>query len=350
MPAAADPLAANDHRPKLLLVAEHDQFAPPAGVVARAQAWRAATVETVPLADHFLGGAVRGVAERAVAFLRSTSAADAGPLARQAGRTVMPRAAITALASATVCSPKWKIEAASTASAPPSSTPSARWSSVPTPPLAMTGTPTASVMARVSSRSKPSRGAVAVHRGEQDLAGAAPLGLGRPVHRVTPRRRAAAVDDDLPALRAFRRRRRASIAHTTHWAPNSAAISLMSSGRCDGRGVHADLVGPGPQQPASVLHGADAAADGERDEHLLGGAARDVDHRVAAVGRRGDVEEHQLVGAFGVVAGGQLDRVAGVAQADEVHALHDAALGHVEAGDHPGGAHRIDGTLRPTPA
>jgi hypothetical protein len=71
VPAAADPLAANDHRPKLLLVAEHDQFAPPAGVVTRAQAWRAATVETVPLTDHFLGGAVRCVAERAVAFLRS---------------------------------------------------------------------------------------------------------------------------------------------------------------------------------------------------------------------------------------------------------------------------------------
>ena len=30
---------------------------------------------------------------------------------------------------------------------------------------------------------------------------------------------------------------------------------------------------------------------------------------------RGDVEEHQLVGAFGVVGGGQLHRVAGVAQA-----------------------------------
>ena len=55
--------------------------------------------------------------------------------------------------------------------------------------------------------------------------------------------------------------------------------------------------------------------------------------------RRGDVEEDQLVGALGVVAGGQLDRVAGVAQVDEVHALDDAAGVDVEAGDDPGDPH-----------
>ena len=60
---------------------------------------------------------------------------------------------------------------------------------------------------------------------------------------------------------------------------------------------------------------------------------------VAVVGRRGDVEEHQLVGALGVVAGGQLDRIAGVAQVDEVDALDDAAAGDVEARDHPGDLH-----------
>ena len=49
--------------------------------------------------------------------------------------------------------------------------------------------------------------------------------------------------------------------------------------------------------------------------------------------RGGDVEEDQLVGALGVVALGQLDRVAGVAQADEVGALDDAPAVDVEAGD-----------------
>src|SRR3954453_21151307 len=49
-------------------------------------------------------------------------------------RTVMPAISISALASATVCSPKWKMDAASTASAPPSTTPSTRCCRVPTPP------------------------------------------------------------------------------------------------------------------------------------------------------------------------------------------------------------------------
>ena len=64
----------------------------------------------------------------------------------------MPAAAIAALASAIECWPKWKIDAASTAEACPSVTPSTRCSSVPTPPEAITGIPTASATARVSGR------------------------------------------------------------------------------------------------------------------------------------------------------------------------------------------------------
>jgi hypothetical protein len=51
----------------------------------------------------------------------------------------------------------------------------------------------------------------------------------------------------------------------------------------DGGGVERHLVGAGPQQLAHVVHRADAAADGERDEQLVGGALDDVDHRAAAV-------------------------------------------------------------------
>src|SRR5690606_20803789 len=72
-------------------------------------------------------------------------------------RTSVPRAAMSAFAWPTVYSPKWKMLAASTASAPPCCTPSARCSSVPTPPLAITGISTASDTARVNARSKPSR-------------------------------------------------------------------------------------------------------------------------------------------------------------------------------------------------
>src|SRR5690606_3656887 len=70
-------------------------------------------------------------------------------------RTAMPFRARCAFASPMVKVPKWKMEAARTADACPCFTPSTRWSSVPTPPEAMTGTCTASAMVRVSSRSKP---------------------------------------------------------------------------------------------------------------------------------------------------------------------------------------------------
>lgn len=69
--APGDPLAAPDHRPKLLLVPDHDQFAPPAVVAERVAAWRATTLDTVTMADHFLGGRTEAVAARAVTFARS---------------------------------------------------------------------------------------------------------------------------------------------------------------------------------------------------------------------------------------------------------------------------------------
>ena len=44
--------------------------------------------------------------------------------------------------------------------------------------------------------------------------------------------------------------------------------------------------------------------------------------KIALVGARGDVQEAHFVGAFAVVARRDLDRVACVAQSDEVDALH----------------------------
>ena len=52
----------------------------------------------------------------------------------------------------------------------------------------------------------------------------------------------------------------------------------------DRGGVDADLVRAGQQHFAHVFHGPDAAAHGQRDETMLGGAADHVHHRVALVG------------------------------------------------------------------
>ena len=89
-----------------------------------------------------------------------------------------------------------------------------------------------------------------------------------------------------------------------------------------------------------VLDGAHAAADGERHEALLGGAPHDVEDDVALFVARRDVEEAQLVRARRIVGARGLHRIAGIAQVDEVDALDDAAVLHVEAGNDAGFQHQ----------
>ncbi len=67
----------------------------------------------------------------------------------------MPRADRNSFKASTLCSLKWKIEAARAASARPSAKTSAKCSKVPAPPEAMTGMFTAEETAAVSSQSKP---------------------------------------------------------------------------------------------------------------------------------------------------------------------------------------------------
>ena len=55
--------------------------------------------------------------------------------------------------------------------------------------------------------------------------------------------------------------------------------------------------------------------------------------QVAPIGGGGDVEEGQFVGALLVVAAGDLDRVAGIAQFDKVHPLDHTAAGDIKTGN-----------------
>ena len=58
-----------DERPLLVLVAEHDQFTPPAAVMDATQAWSNTSVTVVPRADHFMHGATPVVAGHIEAFV-----------------------------------------------------------------------------------------------------------------------------------------------------------------------------------------------------------------------------------------------------------------------------------------
>ena len=131
----------------------------------------------------------------------------------------------------------------------------------------------------------------------------------------------------------------ASIATTTHWLPNFSAAARTKRAVGDGGRIDRGLVGAGEQQVADVVERAHAAADRQRHEADFGGAAHDVDQRAAVLVAGGDVEEAQFVGAGLVVGDGAFDRIAGVAQVDEIDALDDAAVLDVEAGDDAGLKH-----------
>ncbi len=118
-----------------------------------------------------------------------------------------------------------------------------------------------------------------------------------------------------------------------HWVPNRSAQRSSRDGSRTAALLTRDLVGAGAQEGVHVVLGSDAAADGEWDEHLVGGAADHVQGCLATLDRRGDVEEHEFVGALGVVAGRELDGVARVAEVHEAGALHHAPGVDVQARD-----------------
>src|SRR3546814_2326504 len=65
----------------------------------------------------------------------------------------------------------------------------------------------------------------------------------------------------------------------------------------------------------------------------FGGAPHHVQYGAPRLMGGGDVEEAELVRARRIIDLGLLDRIARVAQVDEVHALDHPAIGDVEAGD-----------------
>ena len=126
------------------------------------------------------------------------------------GRTAIPRALRRSFASLIVWRPKWKIEEASRPSACPTRT---RCSSLPTPPLAITGTDTESVnpacQLEVVAASVPSR----IHRSDKDLSrGSRRMCVPSSVR--VDRRLAPAVGEHLPVVLA--RSFHPSIATTMH--------------------------------------------------------------------------------------------------------------------------------------
>ena len=109
--------------------------------------------------------------------------------------------------------PKWNTLAASTASASPSMMPSAKCSSVPTPPERDHGDVDRARHRAGEREVEALLGAVAVHAREQDLAGPAPCRLDGPFDGVDARVLAAAVHVGGPLCPQPPATRLASMAH-----------------------------------------------------------------------------------------------------------------------------------------
>src|SRR5438093_360808 len=102
-------------------------------------------------------------------------------------------------------------------------------------------------------------------------------------------------------------------------------------------------VGAGLDGRGGVGFGADAASDRKRNEELASDARDCVRQRAPRFEGRRDIENHQLVDAFGVVSPRQLGRIAGRPQSFEVDALDDLAVPDVKAGDDAFREHRCRG-------
>jgi len=103
----------------------------------------------------------------------------------------------------------------------------------------------------------------------------------------------------------------------------------------DGARVDAHLISAGPEDLLHVVDRPDAAADGEREEEFVCRPLDHVDDGAPAFLRCRDIEEDHLIRTLLVVAPGQLDGIARVAQADEVRAFDYPPVLEVQAGDDP---------------
>jgi uncharacterized protein len=68
---------ATDPRPKLLALAEHDEFRPPAEIIEVASGWADTEVDVVPGASHFFVGRTDRLAQLATAFVDRIASDDA---------------------------------------------------------------------------------------------------------------------------------------------------------------------------------------------------------------------------------------------------------------------------------
>ena len=188
------------------------------------------------------------------------------------------------------------------------------------------------------------RRAVAVDAVDDDLACAEILAAPHPVERVESGRQARAVDEDLVAARDPGAYADVLDLRAEHDALPAERLGALADdvGVAHGHRVDADLLGPGLQHLEHVVDRPDAAADGERDEDVVGDAPDRLEVDLALLGARLDVVEDDLVDLVVVEL---LREILGRGDVDvvlELLGLRDASVDDVEAGDEALRQHQQD--------
>ena len=122
-------------------------------------------------------------------------------------------------------------------------------------------------------------------------------------------------------------------------APEEVGRLLNQTGIEYGCGVERYLVRSGFKHLADVHDRPHSSTNRQRDEDLLGDLLDDVDHDIAVLSARGNVEKDKLVRSLSIIEGGQLSRVAGVTDIDERNTLDDTTAVDIQAWDDAFGQH-----------
>ncbi len=108
---------------------------------------------------------------------------------------------------------------------------------------------------------------------------------------------------------------------------------MISAGRFDGGGIDADFLRTRLDHLRGIFQRANAAANGEGHENLLGDLLDHFQQDRPAFVPGGNVEKDELVGTIRFIPAGNFDRIAGIAQIDEMNALDHPAAIDVQTGN-----------------
>ena len=179
-------------------------------------------------------------------------------------------------------------------------------------------------------------GSVLVHGGQKDLTGPFFGNRVRKFHGIDPRWSATTMGKDLPPARFH---------GLGVYGDNNALASELVSCLChhirvgDGGGIETDLVSPGQQEVAYIHSGSYAAAHRQRNKALFSRALNHVEHRATVFMGGVDIEETEFICARFIIGSGAFDRIPGIDEVDKVDTFDHAPVGNIKAGNDTGLQH-----------